>query len=193
MMERSVKLPERGKEGTKSVRNVGKFVGPTNRRSWWNQRIAGGVGNLEEESWKPDLVSERGGLQSRDFSDIVLTGSVRFSLSPWEWVAKVVEGSLTEGEKFKAKRLGEKKKSSRTMKGLQLERMIMSYNLQGMRGGKGGNSRQVQRRERWYDLMTWDSGPEVFKKRKGQWSRSSTMDQKLLTLCGSSVWECGKI
>lgn len=40
------------------------------------------------------------------------------------------------------------------MTGLQLERMIMSYNLQGMRGGKGGNSRQVQRRERWYDLMT---------------------------------------
>ena len=34
--------------------------------------------------WEPDLVSERGGLQSRDFSDIVLTGSVRFSLSPWE-------------------------------------------------------------------------------------------------------------
>ena len=65
-----------------------------------------------------------------------------------------MEGSLTEGEKFKAKRLGEKKKSSRTMTGLQLERMIMSYNLQGMRGGKGGNSRQVQRRERWYDLMT---------------------------------------
>ena len=33
MMERSVKLPERGKEGTKSVRNIGKFVGLMNRRS----------------------------------------------------------------------------------------------------------------------------------------------------------------
>lgn len=33
MMERSVKLPERGKEGTKSVRNIGKFVGPMNHRS----------------------------------------------------------------------------------------------------------------------------------------------------------------
>jgi len=32
-MERSVKLPERGKEGTKSVRNIGKFVGPMNHRS----------------------------------------------------------------------------------------------------------------------------------------------------------------
>ena len=50
-----------------------------------------------------------------------------------------MEDSLTEGEKFTAKRLGgKKKKSSTTMIGLQLERRIVSYSLQGMRGGKGG-------------------------------------------------------